>query len=87
MRVRGVVTAVASVDVTDQLLALGDGDASLQDARGTVLVQFVVENGTNSLLAGGVVGGSIEQLVGVGRTASRKLVPAVPPSLTKKKGP
>jgi len=28
---RGVVTASASVDVTDQLLALGDGDASLQD--------------------------------------------------------
>jgi len=40
---RGVVTAYASVDVTDQLLALGDGDKSLQNARGTVLVQFVVD--------------------------------------------
>ena len=35
---RSVVTADASVDVTDQLLALGDGNASLQDARGAVLV-------------------------------------------------
>src|SRR6185437_10558807 len=39
----GVVTADASVDVTDQLLALGNGDASLQNARGTALVQFVVD--------------------------------------------
>ena len=29
---RGVVTADASVDVTDQLLALGDRDAALQNA-------------------------------------------------------
>ena len=40
---RGVVTADASVDVTDQLLALGDGDASLPNARGTVFVQLVVD--------------------------------------------
>ena len=35
---RGVVAADASMDVADQLLALGDGDASLQDTRGTALV-------------------------------------------------
>ena len=35
---RGVVTANANVDVMDQLLALGDGDASLQNARGTAFV-------------------------------------------------
>jgi hypothetical protein len=39
----GMMTAGASVDVTDQLLALGDGDASLQDARGTAFVQLVVD--------------------------------------------
>ena len=39
----GVMTACASVDVTDQLLALGDGDASLQDTRGTALVHLVVD--------------------------------------------
>ena len=39
---RSVVTAKASVDVSDQLLALGDGDALLQNTRGTALVQFVV---------------------------------------------
>ena len=40
---RGVVTANASVDVTDQLLALGDRDAALQDSRGTAFVQLVVD--------------------------------------------
>ena len=40
---RGVVTADASVDVTDQLLALGDRDASLQNARWTAFVQLVVD--------------------------------------------
>ena len=35
---RGVMAADASMDVTDQLLALGDGDASLQDTRGATLV-------------------------------------------------
>src|SRR6185437_12179348 len=40
---RGVMTAGASVDVTYRLLALRDGDASLQDARGTALVQLVVD--------------------------------------------
>ena len=35
---RGVMAADAGMDVADQLLALGDGDASLQDTRGTALV-------------------------------------------------
>ena len=35
---RGMVAAYASVDVADQLLVLGDGNASLQDSRGTALV-------------------------------------------------
>ena len=34
----GMMAADASVDVTDQLLALGDGNASLQNARGTALI-------------------------------------------------
>ena len=38
----------------------------------------VTEDGTNSLLAGGVVGCGIEQLIGVGGSASRKLVHQVP---------
>ena len=42
------------------------------------LVRLIVENGTNGLFAGGVVGGSVEQFVGVGGTASRKLVHQVP---------
>ena len=42
------------------------------------LVRLVIENSTNCLLAGGVVGGSVEQLVGVGGTSSRKLVNQVP---------
>ena len=40
----GVVTADADVDVPDQLLALGDRDAALQDARGTALVQLSVDH-------------------------------------------
>ena len=35
---RSVVATYASMDVADQLLALGNGDASLHNARGTVLV-------------------------------------------------
>ena len=35
---RGVVAADASMDVADQLLALGDGNATLQDTRGATLV-------------------------------------------------
>ena len=35
---RSVMAADASMDVADQLLALGDGDASLQDTRGATLV-------------------------------------------------
>ena len=34
----GVMAADAGMDVADQLLALEDGDASLQDTRGTALV-------------------------------------------------
>ena len=40
----GVVTTDAGVDVPDQLLALGDRDAALQDARGTALVQLSVDH-------------------------------------------
>ena len=40
---RSVVTVDAGVDFPDQLLALGNGDASLQNARGTALVQFIVD--------------------------------------------
>ena len=40
---RGVVTADASVNVMDQLLALRDRDAALQNARGTALVWLVVD--------------------------------------------
>jgi len=40
---RGVVTADASVDVTYQLLALGDRDAALQDARGTAFVELIID--------------------------------------------
>ena len=35
---RSVMAADAGVDVADQLLALGDGDASLHDAREAALV-------------------------------------------------
>ena len=35
---RGVMAADAGMDVADQLLALGNGDASLHNARGTALV-------------------------------------------------
>ena len=60
------------------LLFLGGGVclgiATLCGCIFLALVRLVVENGTNGLLAGGVVGGSVEQLVGVGGTASRKLV-------------
>ena len=35
---RGVMAADTSMDVADQLLALGDGDATLQDTRGATLV-------------------------------------------------
>ena len=64
------------------LLFLGGGIgldvAALRGRIVLALARFVVEDGTNSLLAGGVVGGSVEQLVGVGGTASRKLVHQVP---------
>ena len=56
---------------------VGLGVAALYGRIFLALVRLVVENGTNGL-AGSVVGGSIEQLVGVGGTASRKLVHQVP---------
>ena len=54
------------------------GVAALYGRIFLAFVRLVIENGTNHLLAGGVVGGSVEQLVGVGGTASRKLVHQVP---------
>ena len=64
------------------LLFLGGGvDLGIAALCGRIFLAFVwlvVENGTNCLLAGGVVGGSVEQLIGVGGTASRKLVHQVP---------
>ena len=39
----GMVTTYVGVDVPDQLLALGDRDAALQDARGTAFVQLSVD--------------------------------------------
>ena len=65
---------------------IGLGVAALCGRIFLALVRLVVENGTNGLLAGGVVGGSIEQLVGVGGTASYKLVHQVPASRTLEEG-
>ena len=42
---RGVMAADASMDVADQLLALGDGDASLQDTRGCSASRPIDANG------------------------------------------
>ena len=39
---RNLVATDASMDVADQLLALGDGDAPLQNTQGTALVQLVI---------------------------------------------
>jgi len=70
------------LSLSPPLLLLGGGVglevASLRGRIFLALVWLVVENGTNSLLASGVVGGSVEQLIGVGGTASRKLVHQVP---------
>ena len=41
---RRVVAADSGVDVPDQLLALGNGDAALHDSRRAMLVQFVVDH-------------------------------------------
>ena len=40
----GMVTASAGVNVSDQLLALGDRDATLQDARGAAFVELSVDH-------------------------------------------
>ena len=53
---------------------LGLAVAALCGRIFVALVRLVIENGTNCFLAGGIVGGGIEQLVDVGGTASRKLV-------------
>ena len=57
---------------------VGLGAAALCGHIFLALVRFIVKDGTNCLLAGGVIGGGIEQLVGTGGTASRKLVHQVP---------
>jgi len=66
------------LSLSPPLLLLGGGVglevASLRGRIFLTLVRLVVENGTNSLLAGGVVGGSVEQLIGVDGSASRKLM-------------
>ena len=72
------------------VLFLGGGvDLDVAALRGRIflaLVRLVIENCTNRLLASGVVGGSIEQFVGVGGTASRKLVHQVPARRALKEG-
>ena len=57
---------------------VGLGTAALCGRIFLALVRLVVKDGINCLLACSVVGGSIEQLVGVGGAASRKLVHQVP---------
>ena len=52
--------------------------AALRGRLVLALARFVVEDGTNSFLAGGVVGGSVEQLISADGSASRKLVHQVP---------
>ena len=64
------------------LLFLGGGVgpdvAALRGRIVLALARFVVEDCTNRLLAGGVVGGSVEQFIGVNGSASRKLMHQVP---------
>ena len=57
-----------------QLLCGGLGFAALRGRVFLALVRLVVKDGTNCLLAGGVVGGGIEQLVHAGGMASCELV-------------
>jgi hypothetical protein len=40
-----VVSAHARVDVSNELAAVGDGDAPLQDARRDALVQLAIDYG------------------------------------------
>ena len=66
-----------------------DVDLGVAAHRGCIflaLVRLVVKNGTNRLLASGIVGGSVEQFVGVSGTASRKLVHQVPARRAFKEG-
>ena len=57
---------------------LGLAVAALCERIFLALVCLAIKDGTNCLLAGGVVGGGIEQLVGTGGMASHKLVHQVP---------
>src|SRR6185437_9516178 len=52
--------------------------AALRGRIVLALARLVVEDGTNSLLAGGVVGGSVEQLIGVDGSTSCELMHQVP---------
>ena len=64
------------------LLFLGGGVdlgvAALYERIFIALVWLVVENGANYLLAGGEVGGSVEQLVGINGSASHELMHQIP---------
>src|SRR6185503_11341820 len=53
---------------------IGLDAAALRGRIVFALARFVVEDGTNRFLAGGVVGGSVEQFIGVNGSASRKLM-------------
>ena len=52
--------------------------AALRENIFLSLARLAVEDGTDRFLAGGKVGGDIEQHVGTGGTASRKLVHQIP---------
>ena len=64
------------------LLFLGGGVgldvAALSGRIVLALARLVVEDGTNRFFAGGEVGGSVEQLVGVNGSASRELMHQIP---------
>ena len=64
------------------LLFLGGGVgldvAALRGRIVLALARLVVEDGTNRFFAGGEVGGSVEQLVGVNGSASRELMHQIP---------
>ena len=60
--------------------------AALRGRIFLALVRLVVEDGTNCLLAGSEVAGGIEQFVGAGGTALRKLMHQVPARRTLEEG-
>ena len=57
---------------------LGFAAAALRGRIFLALARLAVEDGTDRFLAGGKVGGDIEQHVGTGGMASRKLVHQIP---------